>query len=272
MRISSHSTACAKAVVTTPEQCRCGCAGAFHGGPHTHRARALLISPGERTSYSQRQVRDAKKKARAALTRGRTTSSSSLCTDFLGFSVIDQLISWDTSGEYQRQATDIIALTVKLFTGTLANSSAGRAGKEFIRDSMIRWHVLCPLCVEVLKVIETLEQNNDELIHTLVQRVWDSLPIAGTLAEGPDSPLSETIKEALSEATRPLIDSLIGTPELKTMVQLLGLITCPNIDCHQDVVQYCLEPLEDIWVNQALIQWVNQGFPQSDPVLAGRSR
>ena len=74
MPISSHSTACANAVVTTPKQCKCGCDGAFHGGPHTHRARALLVTPGERVTYSRRQVREAKRKVREAPSRSQSSS------------------------------------------------------------------------------------------------------------------------------------------------------------------------------------------------------
>lgn len=268
MPISSHSTACANAVVTTPKQCKCGCDGAFHGGPHTHRARALLVPQGERVSYSRRQVREAKKKVRETLFRSPLSSAPKACTDLIGFSTIDQLITWDTKGDYQNQALGIIALVVKPFAATLAHSSLGKTDEKHLKKYMVEWHVLCSLCVEILKVIDEVEGELDECVRAVVQRVWTTLPTADTPAEGSGSPLQETIMEALSEGARPLIEKVLTGSDLKMMVQLLGLITCPNVDCHPEVTDYCLEPLSASWLGPRLLMWANNGYPSIDPVLA----
>ena len=65
MATTGHSLKCAEAVHTTPKECKCPCGGTFHGGPHTERARALLVS-NPPLAYRRRQVSQARSKAKNA--------------------------------------------------------------------------------------------------------------------------------------------------------------------------------------------------------------
>lgn len=272
MSSSSHRTECANAVVTTPDECKCKCAGGFHGGPNTHRARALLWDEGKRKDYSKQQVRISKSKARAELAQASASNIPASCTDFIGFSVIDCLIRMDTGRIDQDRAKEAIVAVVVPFIESLSGSSLSRAEKKHLQEYVVKWHILCSLCVEILKVFENLEETDNELINSITGKVWSSLADTGATIDDLEDGLKSAVDDAVEETAISLVRHLSGAEDLKKMVQLLGLITCPNIDQHHEVNQYCLEPLESFWVSQALIQWVRQGFPQNDPVLAGRSR
>src|SRR5690606_28831954 len=116
-----HVESCAEAVITPVEECECACAGAFHGGPHTWRARALIVSDedfGARRRYSGRQVTDARKKFRNANDDARSLRG----TDLLATIIIDAVVLQDEPDE-ARRVEDGIRRIVAPFVEEIAHST-----------------------------------------------------------------------------------------------------------------------------------------------------
>ena len=139
---NSHSVDCAKAVITSPTECKCQCGGAFHGGPNTARARALLREQDQK-KYSKRQVSDAKRKARTAA--GNSASSSlktRAYTDYIGFSTIDGLIRVGSSQD-QQKTRDFIGTVVMPFAAEINVSTLDSQQKKLVKDFVFQQHILC---------------------------------------------------------------------------------------------------------------------------------
>lgn len=259
-----HSPACAAAVHTTPAQCRCACGGAFHGGPHSDRARALLRrnqGQAKQREYSGGQVSRAKTKARNAA----DTQYGQACTGFAVTFAIDRFVL-DADSKEQGLVTDALDRVTTAFVEEIVGAALDDAESRNIKNAVEGLHILCALCATVLEAVEQVRELADLAADAVADQVITSL--------GESPLLTVAVKAALRLALRRsfgvLIDMAI-TPEQVKSIQFLGFISCPDVSEHPEVERYCVKPLAKDYLNDTVEAWVDDGFPRESRVLDGRS-
>lgn len=259
----SHSVSCADAVRTTPDECECECKGDFHGGPHTERVRALVWEEPDRRRYSKRQVTAAKRKAREAISA--ENSAGEACTDLAVTYTIDEFILVTGTGD-QQLLRGTVKTVLDPFVKVIVDADLDETDSKLIETAVNQLHIICTLCVEVLKLVKAAKDLAADAADGIAQNVIDEL--------GP-SPLLNTVvksvlKIALTRSFEAIID-LAADPVKVRMLRLAGLAFCPNVDEHPEVKVYCVDPLANEYVTSALHDWVDKSFP-TDSVILQRAR
>ncbi|CAG7844983.1 hypothetical protein USB125703_01237 [Pseudoclavibacter triregionum] len=258
-RGESHSVSCADAVRTTPEECKCACEGDFHGGPHTERVRALVWEEGKRHKYSRRQVAGAKRKARQAIAAENSVGEA--CTDLAVTCMIDELILVTATSE-QQVLRDTLKSVLDPFVKEIVDAELDDADSKNIETAVNNLHVICTLCVEVLKLIHEVKGLANAVADDIAQKVVDSL--------GQPSFLTGAVKTVLTSALARSFEAIVdlaADPLKVKMLQVVGFATCPNVDEHPDVEVYCIGPLGNEYVTSALHDWIDKSFPADSVIL-----
>lgn len=261
-RGESHSVSCADAVRTTPDECQCACEGAFHGGPHTERVRALVWEEGKRQNYSSRQVAGAKRKARQAIDAKNSVGEA--CTDLAVTHMIDQFILVAPQGE-QQVFRDTLKSVLDPFVKEIADANLSDSDSKNIETVVNNLHVICTFCVEVLKLIHLFKNLANCAADYIAEIVIDSLGQSSLLTRA----VKAVLKTALTRAFNAIISLAVDPLKVK-MLQMVGFATCPNVDEHRDVEVYCVAPLGNEYVTSALHEWIDKSFP-SDSVILQRA-
>ena len=272
--MTSHSRRCADAVRTTPEQCECMCDGAFHGGPHSERARALLWSNARRQKYSQEQVRTAKRKAKHALDAAEEDSKAKsaadeLCTDFLVRYIVNEIV-FEEPTSVQEDVRTAVADLIGLFVAGVLEEDLSTNDSARIAAVINVEHILCSLCVEIVQLADELSQAVDKALNDLAEA--SATTVVATVAGR--SSLSEPLERALKAILKRVFHSMFPyavDPEKVQLLRFLGAMSCPNIAVHPDVEIHCLKPLEKDWATDALKQWAADSFP-NDAAVLGRAK
>lgn len=102
-------------------------------------------------------------------------------------------------------------------------------------------HILCILCVMVLKVHDDGKELAEDLIDRIVQKIMQGLK--ERLGDSFPSPVGEAfLRTALKRLLQKMIDLVVASEKIKTL-RLIGFVTCPDITKHSDVEEYCLLPV-----------------------------
>lgn len=252
-----HSTACADAVRTTPDECECKCRGLFHGGPHSERARALVWDPDGRKSYSRARVSEAKRSARDALAAARAPGVA--CTDYAAVHAIDELIQ-SADGD-DDALTDVLAAVLSPFVASIVEADLDADDSKRIDAAASELHLLCSLAVAVLKVVDDDRTLSPELANQVARDV-----LAATDSQ---MPLTEPVREAMHAALVGSFGALIGLalPTNLPMLRLIGFLSCPDASEHPEVEEYCIRPLVGGWVTGPMHDWVTGSFSADSAVL-----
>lgn len=259
-----HSVSCADAVRTTPDECKCMCHGDFHGGPHTERVRALVWRPEDRKKYSQSQVAQAKRRAREALAAG--TPPGEVCTDYAVTYMIDVLVC--TGGTHEQQiARETLKTVLDPFIEDIVSADLDEADSVNIETTVNHLHIICALCVEVLKLMEETDTLSKDVAEETAQKIVDTL--------GSPLLLSNSVKSVLKNALMRSINATIAltsNPSTIEMLRVAGFATCPNVKTHSDVEKFCVNPEANSYVTNALHEWIACEFPEGSPLLRRRPR
>lgn len=258
-----HSTTCADAVRTTPAECQCQCEGLFHGGPHSERARALVWPADKRRRYSGTRLSRAKGEARDALSVG--VSIGEACTDFAVTHAIDELILTTDPGQHDA-VRDVLGAVIEAFVGEIVDAELGEEDSRRIKTLVNYDHVLCTLCVESLKLLDEVRASANKAADAVADAVIGTVD-GNLLTEA----VKVVLRTALQKAFGVLID-LLADPAKVTSIQLLGLLSCPDVSEHPDVEKYCVAPLTGEYVTAAMRDWINKGFPKDAAVLGRAPR
>lgn len=265
---SGHSVRCADAIRTTPDQCTCLCGGVLHGGPHTERARALVWDPGPgRTplvTYSGWQVAEARRRARAALAAGNSVGETS--TDFAVVVLIDTFVL-AADGNAQGRAREMLDALVRPFVEEIAGADLDEADSTGITTAVGQLHILCTLCVAILKALSEIRKMTDDMAQEIAEAVVRSLGEASFLT----AVVKVVLARALARAARSVAALAMG-PFDEQLLRICGAVTCPNVDAHRDVETYCLTPETNEYVTATLSEWVGRGFPPGATILQNRHR
>lgn len=254
-----HSASCADAVRTTTAECKCTCGGDFHGGPHSERVRALVWNEENRSKYSKTQVARAKRKARDALAAG--TSIGEACTDFAVTQMVDELILMTEPNE-QQLAREVLKALIQPFVDEVASADLDEDDATRIETAVNNLHILCALCVEVLRLIDQATALADQAAEDIAAIVVDSL--------GEHSFLTNVVKQVLTKSLAQSFHAVIALaadPAKIKMLEVVGFASCPNIADHPEVEKYCIAPLTKDYVTEALHDWIDSGFPEDAAIL-----
>lgn len=261
MATSGHGLKCAEAVHTTPSECTCPCSGTFHGGPHTERARALLVSdPTE--AYLRRQVSRARSKTKNA----QGTRYTEYATGFVVTYAIDTVI-----GSARSDADELkiaVQAVVEPFVESVVSAGLNTAESAAVKRIVNETHLLCALCASILELKARLQQGIKDIADNIAQAAVDevmSFPSPPVLSDAARAALSA----ALVKAAEPLSDLLVGPAETQAL-RILGLLFCPDISVHPEVEEFCVKPLTGEILTEAMSKWITDDFPRESPLLAGR--
>lgn len=266
-RISGHVESCAEAVVTPVEECKCPCGGAFHGGPHTWRARALIVADEDlatRRRYAGRQVADARKEFRNA----DVAELSMRGTDLLMTIIIDAVVLRDEPDEAKRVEEGITRI-VGPFVDKIANSNLSSDERAQLKLILPELHLLCTLCVLLLEAKKEFASAVDAIAGGLVDRL-----VAEILGSLPTRLLSDTIRTVLRLAMKKTCATFVEwafEPMNEKALQVLGILFCPNTEHHPEVRELCIAPLEGEYLNAAIVAWAMEHYPFARDFISGRS-
>ncbi|GFZ89728.1 hypothetical protein [Nesterenkonia alkaliphila] len=263
-----HSVTCADAVRTTPEQCDCTCEGSFHGGPHTERARALVWKEEKRKTYSGWRVTAAKRAAREAIAAAAHSPDpdadsllGSLCTDYAVTHAIDVLVLTGSTADHERAHAVLTAL-IGPFVETIVAEDLSEPDEEQLKAAVSELHLLCSICASVLELVAESKKRASETARATAEAVVSAL--------GADNVLSAVVEGALRKALTASFNAaidLIADPAKLKMLQLVGLVTCPDVSKHPDVETYCVNPLVGEWVTTAMHDWIDTKFQDHSRVF-----
>ncbi|WP_156156845.1 hypothetical protein [Microbacterium azadirachtae] len=266
-RINGHVESCAEAVVTPVEECECACDGAFHGGPHTWRARALIAADEDlatRRSYSGRQVTDVRKGFRNADGAERSMRG----TDLLMTIIIEAVVLRDEPDEARRVERGITRI-VGPFVDEIANSNLSSEERAQFKLILPELHLLCALCVLVLEAKKEFASAVDAIAGGLIDRL-----VAEVLGSLPTRLLSDTIRPvlrlAMKKACATFVEWAFESANEKAL-QVLGILFCPNTEHHPEVRELCIAPLEGEYLNAAIVAWAMEHYPFGRDFISGRS-
>lgn len=235
-----------------PNECKCRCIGDLHGGPHTARASALVWDAADRAKYSGQQVSNAKTAAKKAFNRGGSVGRE--CTDYLVTHAIDELILTGSIDE-QADARLVLGALVEPFVDEISRAGLKDSDAESIRRAADEFHLLCTICAEVLWLVQQGKHLASESAKQIAHRI-----IKGQGEHKWFTPLArKVLHRALVRVFNSTIDLMVDPVRIK-MLQLVGFATCPNVDDHKDVEQYCVRPLVNGWVSQEMKDWIDRGF------------
>lgn len=261
MATTGHSLKCAEAVHTTPKECKCPCAGSFHGGPHTERARALLVS-NPTTAYRRRQVSQSRSKAKNASER----LYARYATGFVVTYAIDTVIG------SARSDADVLKIAVEAvvepFVESVVSAGLDTAESAAVKRIVNETHLLCALCASVLELKARFQQGIEDIADNIAQAVIDEVTSSPSLPVLSDAARA-ALSAALVKAVGPLSDLLVGPAETQAL-QILGLLFCPDVSVHPEVEEFCVKPLTGEILTNAMSKWITDDFPQESPLLAGR--
>lgn len=266
-RINGHVESCAEAVVTPVEECECACDGAFHGGPHTWRARALIVADEDfatRRSYSGRQVTDARQVFRNA--DGDTLSMRG--TDLLVTIIIDAVVLRDEPDE-AKCVEEGITRIVGPFVDEIANSTLSSEERAQLKLVLPELHLLCSLCVLVLKARKEFVSAVDAIAGGLADRL-----VAEILGPLPTRLVSDTIRTVLRLAMKKVCATFVEwafEPVNAKALQVLGILFCPNTEHHPEVRELCIAPLEGEYLNAMIVAWAMEHYPFGRDFISRRS-
>ena len=151
------------------------------------------------------------------------------------------------------------------FVEEIVGAALDGANSRNIKEAVEGLHVLCALCAVVLKALEQMKELANEAAKAAAEQVIASLGESPLLTAA----VRAALRLALSRSFGVLIDIVINPAQVKS-IQFLGFISCPDVSEHSEVEQYCVKPLSEDYLNDAVGQWVDDKFPPESKVLDGR--
>lgn len=146
---------------------------------------------------------------------------------------------------------------------------------SMIKAMLLEGHVFCVLCVLILEldaaVGEQLDALRDHVLSALVDAVFGSGP-TGYL-----SPAARVIviRALTAGVNRGLaaVKAASGPDTAIQSVQLVGLITCPDLEKHPKDAVYtmCLKPLAAAFLSEEISKWIENRFQGRLSAAVGRA-
>lgn len=123
-----------------------------------------------------------------------------------------------------------------------------RNQKASLRSLLKYDHLFCMICVAVLKLLEEARSHSSEFASVIAEEIIDSVAIFKDVNELTKTVAKCVLKIILAKAlgtvfTTWILSQLPPPFNNEMVIRVTGLIACPNIEDHSDVVKYCAKPL-----------------------------
>ena len=120
--------------------------------------------------------------------------------------------------------------------------------KKSLRSLLKYDHLFCVICVAVLKLLEEARRHSSEFASAIAKEIIDSVAIFKDVNELTKTAAKCVLKIILTKAlgavfTTWILSQLPPPFNNEMVIRVTGLIVCPNIEYHSDVVEYCAKPL-----------------------------
>lgn len=130
----------------------------------------------------------------------------------------------------------------------MSNADKGQGVKECINLIVNHQHLFCVICVVILKLVEKGEKKSSTIASAIAKDLVELIKVVVNIPELTEEIVKTVLKtiltKAFSRVVKTTILSVFPQPfQDITTVQILGVITCPDIEKHSDVAKYCAKPL-----------------------------
>lgn len=250
----AHGSRCANSVLTPPEKCNCACERTLHGTPHSQRAQAFAVAADHQTDAANRIVT----RYRRAIETHAPGTLSMQVTDYVAARLCQESIDGGL------ELDDLFSSVVDPVLTGLAEGARGGSFKardrSLIKAVFVDGHIFCVLCVLILQLNNAVEDEADALRDAAVKALVITM-------FGPPSPtgISDAARHVVTRALTAGINRGLEAVKAATghasaiqSIELLGLLTCPDIDTHpdDDVYKLCLTPLSTALLSEELNDWI----------------
>lgn len=267
----SHTGACAKAA---QPGCKCSCAGVQHG------LNSLKIAACEKQEIillrdkSEKDYVAACKAALAARkTSGRQGTQQDKIDRALGRCLISDVILY-------LHEDQVLLTVVTNVAGELSESvvTALRVALEEDADKLNilpRGHFWCGFLAALSEVLDQVRERLEDVSHSVRDKVIERLcerpfVIKSSLDWLSDAMIAAAVK-AVWKSVEDAATKCSGIDEFTKSIRILGMIVCPDISRHPEVIRWCVLPLAQEFLSEELnavfCDWLAHRYPNLTPAL-----
>jgi len=252
----AHNSSCANAATRV---CRCaGCGGSLHGWPG-YMAAVNELPAQKRLSESAEQAWSWASRRGA---RGGPTLSKARAA---ALGACAGIVSWVGSQVAAPGPAPVFASVEEVAEeiGLMLAEVATDLGGDRTRRRALADHFFCGLLAELADVIQrgvnALDGAIDEVVHAIMsERSAEKRSfLEQVTARLAVQAVAAGIKQVVSRL------ALVGhVDQLQRAVRILAILMCPAPERHKAVVEYCIDPLEQPIVSEAIRERLETSMPR----------
>lgn len=237
----SHTRFCAESSAPA-NRCKCSCDGDWHGS----------AAPGAAPPPAGRQPAPVGEQIAPSV----ETELLDLIADLVRQGIAEPDNAW---------AIVLTSVSTKLSDNIEAAVSDERlepADARKLRRSLKKVHWLCELCAAVL----TLDSLAQDVKTKLIDRIT-ALIMEGVGGAWRDSRAAHAVVKTLVKAQIEALTSIANEAQMRLVVRLVGLASCPALERHPEIYELCVRPLLKAATNSFILRWLtarSQDFGMSD--------
>lgn len=130
----------------------------------------------------------------------------------------------------------------------LPETKERESAKKYVKLILKQDHLFCVICVAVLKLLNKAGKVSSKFASKLANEMVDLIEVSRELPKMTETVVKALLRAMLSKAFSAVFEKTILSifpPPFndKRTIRIVGFITCPNIEDHSDVVEYCAKPL-----------------------------
>ena len=130
----------------------------------------------------------------------------------------------------------------------LPEANERKNAKKYVKLILKQDHLFCVICVAVLKLLNKAGKVSSKFASELANEMVELIEVSRGLPEMTETVVKSLLRAMLSKAFSAVFEktilSILPPPfNDKRTIRIVGFITCPNIEDHSDVVEYCAKPL-----------------------------
>lgn len=120
--------------------------------------------------------------------------------------------------------------------------------KKYVKLILEQDHLFCVICVAALKVLNKVSEASTKFASEVANEMVELVEFSRESSELVKTVVKAVLRTMLSKAFSVVFEKVILSafpPPFndKRTIRIVGFITCPNIEDHSDVVEYCAKPM-----------------------------
>ena len=159
-------------------------------------------------------------------------------------------------------------VTQQLIGTLIPGTDKGQGVKKCIELIVEHEHLYCVICVAILKLVEKGEKDSSKIASAIAEGLVELIKLFGDLPKETERIIKVVVKTILAKAFSQILKATILSTlphplQNETTVRMLGIITCPNMEKHSDVVKYCAKPLLGEMLEDDIRNQLNKFYDQA---------